>query len=211
MRNSSSTAEIAARKMLNSAPLHRLRTALGTTLAAVLAGWLALTPAGAETLLTEFNGRWIGSGTDRDSPLDDAQPTQCQTNVTADFTHMTSNMECNGSAGLHKRVHLSIAFSGNKFTGSTEQISVVRGSGDAPERHAGAVVGVRKDDRAEFEVKLPGLTPNAHVVLQLTSPTSFAMTISTLGSILTKVDFQRPVAPVQPQPIAPVQPRTNKR
>jgi len=107
---------------------------------------------------------------------------------------MSSNMECNGNAGLNKRVRLSISFTGNKFTGSTEQISVVRGSGAPPKRRAGTVVGVRTGDKAEFEVRFSGLTPNAQVVLELTSPTSFAMTISTLGATLTKVDFHRPGA-----------------
>jgi hypothetical protein len=163
-------------------------------IAAALVMWLALTPAGAETKLTAFNGQWLGHGTDRDSPLASAQPTRCHTRVTADLTHMTSDMECNGQAGLHKRVRLSIAFTGNKFTGSTEQISVVRGSGKAPKRRAGAVVGMRTGDRAEFEVKFPGLTPNAHVVLELTSPTSYAMSVSALGATLTKVNFHRPGA-----------------
>ena len=155
---------------------------------------LALTPAGAETKLTEFNGQWLGGGTDRDTPLASAQPTRCQTRVTADLTHMTSNMECNGSAGLHKRIRMSISFTGNKFSGSTEQISVVRGSGAAPKRRAGTVVGVRTGDRAEFEVRFSGLMPNAHVVLELTSPTFYAMTTSVLGATLTKVDFHRPGA-----------------
>ncbi len=180
--------------MSKSVTVHRFGTGLRAPLAAALAAWLALTPAGAETKLPEFNGQWLGSGTDRDTPLATAQPTRCQTRVTADPTHMTSNMECNGNAGLHKRVRLSISFTGNKFTGTTEQISVVRGSGAPPKRRAGAVVGVRTGDKAEFEVKFSGLTPNAQVVLELTSPTSFAMTISTLGATLTKVDFHRPGA-----------------
>jgi hypothetical protein len=180
--------------MLKSITIHGLRTGLRAPLAAAVAGWLALAPAGAETRLTEFNGQWLGSGTDRDTPLATPQPTRCHTRVTADLTHMTSNMECNGNAGLHKRVRLSIAFTGNKFTGTTEQISVVRDGGAAPKRRAGAVVGVRTGDKSEFEVKFSGMTPNAHVVLELTSPTSYAMTISVLGSILTKVDFHRPGA-----------------
>ena len=180
--------------MSKSVTAHRLGTGLRAPLAAALAAWLALTPAGAETKLPEFNGQWLGSGTDRDLPFATAQPTQCHTRVTADLTHMTTNMECNGSAGLNKRVRLSISFTGNTFTGSTEQISVVRGSDAAPKRRAGAVAGERTGDKAEFEVKFSGLTPNAHVVLELTSATSFAMTISVLGATLTKVDFHRPGA-----------------
>ena len=180
--------------MSKSVTVHDCGTRLRAPLAAVLAAWMALTPAGAENKLPEFNGRWTGSGTDRDLPFATAQPTQCQTRVTADLTHMTSNMECNGNAGLNKRVRLSISFTGNEFTGTAEQTSVVRGSSAPPKRRAGTVAGLRTGDRAEFEVKFSGLTPNAHVVLELTSPTSFAMTISTLGATLTKVDFHRSAA-----------------
>jgi hypothetical protein len=194
MRNPPPTAEVAARKMFRSFSVHRFRIRLRAPLAAALAGWMALTPAGAESKLPEFNGRWTGSGTDRDLPFATAQPTQCLTRVTADLTHLTSNMECNGRDGLDKRVRLSISFTGNKFTGTAEQTSVVRGSGATPKQRSGTVAGVRTGDKAEFEVKFSGLTPNAQVVLELTSPTSFAMRISSLGATLTSVDFHRPAA-----------------
>jgi hypothetical protein len=180
--------------MFRSISVHRFGLRLRAPLAAAVAGWLALTPAGAESKLPEFNGRWTGSGTDRNLPFATPQPTQCLTRVTADLTHLTSDMECNGNAGLNKRVRLSISFTGNKFTGTAEQISVMRGSGAPPKRRAGTVAGVRTGDKAEFEVKFSGLTPNAHVVLELTSPTSFAMRISSLGATLTSVDFNRPAA-----------------
>jgi len=163
-------------------------------LAAALAAGMALAPACAETKLTELNGQWLGSGTDRDLPFATAQPTRCQTRVTADLTHMTSDMKCSGEAGLNKRVRLSIAFTGNRFTGSAEQTSIRRGSGAPPKQRIGSVSGSRNGDTAAFKVRFPGLTPNAHVVLELTSPTSFAMRISSLGATLTKVDFHRPAA-----------------
>lgn len=194
MRNSSPTARVAAHKMSQSVTVHGLGTRLRAPLAAAVAVWMVLTPAGAESKLPEFNGQWLGSGTDRDTPFATSQPTRCHSRVTADLTHMTSVMECNGNAGLNKRVRLSISFTGNEFTGTVEQTSVVRGSSAPPKRRAGSVAGLRTGDMAEFEVKFSGLTPNAHVVLQLTSPTSFAMTISTLGATLTKVDFHRPGA-----------------
>jgi hypothetical protein len=89
---------------------------------------------------------------------------------------------------------LSIAFAGNRFTGSAEQTSTLRGSGAPPKQRTGSVSGSRNADTATFDVRFPGLTPNAHVVLELTSPTSFAMRISSLGATLTKVDFHRPAA-----------------
>ena len=178
--------------MFRSIPLDSFCRRARAPLAAVLAGCMALTPAGAATRLTEVNGQWLGSGTDRDLPFATSQPTQCRTLVTADLTHMTSDMKCNGKAGLDKRIRLSIAFTGNAFTGTVEQTSVLRGGGAKPTRRAGTVAGTRTNDTLEFEVRFAGLTPNAHVVLQLTSPTSFAMKTATLGATLTAVEFHRP-------------------
>jgi hypothetical protein len=153
---------------------------------------LAATAAGAETSLTEFNGRWDGSGTDRDALFDTAQPTRCRVIVTADPTHMASDTECNGQAGLHKEIRLSVAFSGHRFTGSVEQTSSLRGSNAAPKRRAGSVTGRRDGDTADFVVRFGGLTPNARVILKLTSATSFSMLVSTLGVTLTDVKYHRP-------------------
>jgi hypothetical protein len=155
---------------------------------------LAATAAGADTPLTEFNGQWTGRGTDRDSPLEKTQPTQCRVTVKADPTHMNSDTECNGRRGLFKRFRLALTFSGNQFTGTTEQTSSRRGSDAAPTQRNGKVSGSRNGDTANFTVHLPGLTPNAHVVLKLTSPTSFSMRVSSLGATLTDVIFQRPAA-----------------
>jgi len=169
-----------------------IRKLAGVTLA--LAAWLAAAAAGAETKLPEFSGQWTGSGSDRDSPMESAQPTQCKATVQADLTHMTSDTECNGQAGLHKVIRLAVTFAGNQFTGKVEQTSDVRGSGNPPKLRAGKVTGARDGDIATFEAHMPALTPNANVVLKLTSPTSFSMRVSSLGVTLTEVTFHRPAA-----------------
>lgn len=153
----------------------------------------AATPVFAETPLPEFSGQWAGRGTDRDTPLESAQPTACRITVKADRTHMTSDTECNGERGLRKRFHLALTFTGSNFTGKAEQTSW-RAANAAPIERAGAVSGSRRDDTANFTIHMPGLTPNAHVVLKLTSPTSFSMLVSSLGATLTDVRFQRPAA-----------------
>jgi len=161
-------------------------------LAALVAGWAAVTSAGAETRLTELNGPWRGSGTDRDLPFATLQPTQCRTRVTADATHLASETQCSGKAGLDKHIRLSTTFAGNSLSGTVEQTSTLRGSSAPPTRRAGTLAGTRSGDTLEFEVRFGGLTPNAHVVLQLTSPSTFSMRISTLGAALTDVVSQRP-------------------
>jgi hypothetical protein len=186
--------EVSVGEMFRPFPLDRVCWRMCAPLAAVVAGSMALTPAAAETKLTELSGQWLGSGTDRDLPFATAQPTQCYTRVTADPNHMTSDTECNGKAGLNKRVRLSITFASKKFTGTVEQTSTVRGSGGEPTRYAGRVTGTRTNDTMEFVVRFSGLMPNAHVVLKLTSPTSFTWRTSTLGATLTAVEFHRPAA-----------------
>ncbi len=107
--------------MRDAAPT--IRKLAGVTLA--LVAWLAAPAAVAETKLPELNGRWSGGGTDRDSPMDSAQPTRCRVTVKADLTHMTSDTECNGQAGLHKVIRLSVTFAGDRFTGTTLVCSAV--------------------------------------------------------------------------------------
>ncbi|MDP2409543.1 MAG: hypothetical protein Q8M26_04565 [Pseudolabrys sp.] len=158
----------------------------------LLASLLAATPAAAETKLGDLAGTWTGRGTDRDTPMATAQPTQCRARVTADQTRLTSDMTCNGQAGLMKQVRLAVTLRGTRFTGTAEQTSSTRGSNAAPKRRSGTVTGTRRGDTAVLTVRFPGLTPNATVTMELTSPTSFGLTVSTLGSTLTRVDFTRP-------------------
>ena len=151
----------------------------------------AAAPAVAETKLSDLAGTWTGSGTDRDTPMATAQATQCRARVTADQTRLTSDMTCNGQAGLMKQVRLAVTLRGAQFTGTAEQTSSTRGSDVAPRRRSGTVTGTRRGDTATLTVRFPGLTPNATVTMDLTSPTSFGLTVATLGSTLTRVDFTR--------------------
>lgn len=145
--------------------------------------------ARAATPLTELNGEWNGGGTDRDGPFASQQTTRCRATVKTDPTHLTSTTQCDGAAGLHKSFHLSVVFAGDQFTGNVEQVSSVRGG--APTRYAGTVTGSREGDVATFTAHFGALTPNAHIVLTLSSPTSYAMKVSVLGSILTDVTLRR--------------------
>lgn len=153
---------------------------------------LAATSAGAETPLPAFSGKWTGHGSDRDTPFESLQPTQCRVTVKADRTHMASDTNCNGVRGLSKRFHMTLAFTGHAFTGKAEQTSRRRGDSAAATRHSGTVSGSRSGDVADFDIHFGGLTPNAHVVLKLTSPTSFSMLVTALGLTLTDVSFSRP-------------------
>jgi hypothetical protein len=150
---------------------------------------LASVAVEAATPLTELTGQWSGGGTDRASPMASSQATRCRATLKTDPTHLTSTTQCEGAAGLHKSFHLAIAFKGDQFTGTVEQVSSLRGA--APTRYAGTVTGSRNGDVADFTARFPGMTPNAHVVLTLRSPTSYSMSVSVLGSTLTEVTLRK--------------------
>ena len=149
----------------------------------------AAVPAWSATPLSALNGQWSGGGTDRDGPFGTLQPTRCRATLKADATHLTSTTECDGAAGLHKRFHLAITFQGERFDGSVEQVSSVPGA--APTRYAGSVSGSRDGDVADFTANFGALIPNAHVRLAVTSPNSYSMRVSLLGSTLTDVTLRR--------------------
>jgi hypothetical protein len=165
-----------------------LRRAAALASAFGLLGLLSQTSL-AQTPLPAFNGAWTGSGTDRNAPFQTFQQTQCRTRVTADAIHFAADTLCNGAAGLRKRWQLSVTFNGSNFTGTVVQTS--RTEGDSPSVLNGTVTGEREGDVANFIARFPGLTPNAHVALALSSANSFSMTVRALGATLTDIKFQR--------------------
>ena len=150
---------------------------------------LASVAVEAATPLTQLTDQWSGDGTDRASPLASSQSTRCRATLKTDPTHLTSTTQCEGAAGLRKSFRLAIAFQGDRFTGTVEQVSSLRGA--APTRYAGTVTGSRSGDVADFTAHFPGMTPNAHVVLTLRSPSAYSMAVSVLGSTLTDVTLRK--------------------
>lgn len=153
------------------------------------ASGLVSAPADAETKLTDFNGAWLGSGSDRNTPFEAEQRTTCRSNITADLQQMTSNIQCKGTAGLTKAIHLHIRLRGNSFTGTLSQRAATRGG--ATSKLAGSVSGQKTDTTANFRVTFPGLTPSVDVTLRLNNPSSFSMRATTFVGELMNVTFKR--------------------
>ncbi len=143
----------------------------------------------AETKLTELNGSWHGSGTDRNTPLESSQATNCHATIHATAETLTDQMTCNGQAGLHQVIHLSVRVKNDVISGSLSQTSTTQGAD--PATREGSVSGTRSGDTANFVVHFSGLTPSASVELNLTSPSSFSMHASSLGATLMDVRFRR--------------------
>jgi hypothetical protein len=158
---------------------------------AILASTLTLGVAHAEPRLTDFDGAWQGSGTDRSTPLESTQQTKCSANITADLRHMSTFIVCNGAAGLTKVIQTNITLGddGNVFSGNLTQKATTRGESETD--HNGTVSGQKTDTTADFTVSFPGLTPSVHVILKLISPSSFSMQATTLGGQLMNVAFSK--------------------
>lgn len=153
-------------------------------------GWLVAS-AHAETKLSDFDGRWSGRGTDRNTPLESEQQTSCRADISANLRRMTANIRCDGAAGLTKAIQLRIALSGSEFAGALTQTATIHGSNAAPVTMTGAVSGHKTDTTAKFTVDFPSLTPSVAVTLQLNSKSSFTMHATTFAGALMNVVFRR--------------------
>jgi hypothetical protein len=161
-----------------------------TLIAVVLAAWVTPLSAVAESKLTDLNGEWRGSGTDRDSPFENFQETICRTKIKADESHMNSVMICEGQQGLKKVVRLTVTLDGDKFTGDVDQTTLTRGD-KTPDVDKGTVSGQKIKDTANLQIRFPGLMPNATVALVLRNPSSYTMHVSSLGSTIMNVTFSK--------------------
>lgn len=158
--------------------------------AVALAALLGASAAGAaETKLTELSGSWHGSGTDRATPLEASQPTNCHATIHATLDTLSDQMSCEGKAGLHKVIHLTVRLKNDAISGSLSQTSTTRGS--QPATLEGRVTGTRTGDAANLVVHFSGFTPSASVQLNLASPSSFSIHASSLGAALMDVGFRR--------------------
>jgi hypothetical protein len=116
--------------------------------AATLVIFLFVTSAGAAAAkLTDFNGSWNGIGTDRASPLEVSQPTSCHASIRADETTLNDEIICEGKAGLHKTISLTVHLSDNRISGTLTQTSTTRGSKAHPSRF-----GLRHENRQRREL-----------------------------------------------------------
>ena len=168
-------------------PANRMAFGVVVLLALGLASRLAV----AETKLTDFNGTWQGSGTDRSTPLEATQQTTCRATINADVVRMAAHIVCNGAAGLTKVIQLNITLAGDAFSGTLVQKATTSGSRSSETDLSGSVSGHKTDKTAKFTVSFPGLTPSVAVVLTLNAPTSFSMQATTLGGQLMNVNFKK--------------------
>jgi len=103
---------------------------------------------------------------------------------------MQSITVCNGDKGLHKVIRLTVRLAGDRITGRASQSTQSPGD-KSPDEVEGSVLGHRVNDTANLRIRLPGLTPDATVVLELLSPSSYTMHVKSLGLTMMKVSFNK--------------------
>jgi hypothetical protein len=140
---------------------------------------------GAVTL-TELNGTWRGSGTDRASPLENSQQSNCRATIRADQATLNYEMVCDGQSGLHKAVQMNVIVRRNNISGTLTQLSNA-----APTKLSGTVSGTRTGRTATIQVQFPGLMPTVTVELQLNSHSSYLMRATTFAGTLMDIRFTR--------------------
>jgi hypothetical protein len=165
---------------------HQLRTGI----TAIAAACITLFTANAQMNVTELDGDWQGSGTDRNTPFESPQQITCQSKIRAQTDRMTSDTTCKGRGGLNRTSRLTVTLGGNDITGVLE--ASTRGSdNEAPRELKGAITGRRAGDTATLQVQFPGLMPNATMVLKFTSSSSYSVKVTTLGVLMSDVTYTR--------------------
>jgi hypothetical protein len=71
--------------------------------------------------LTDLDGRWQGTGSERASPMESAQQMTCQSTIQADATRMVNDTRCTGDARLRQVSSLMVTLNGNDITGTLDQ------------------------------------------------------------------------------------------
>jgi hypothetical protein len=169
----------------------RLSRWLKRGIVGVIVASVAPFAADAQTKLTDLTGDWQGVGTERNSPLESAQPTTCHSKIRSAANHMTNETVCNGQSGLHRVSRLTITLDGDEITGVLDQTSAAGPGASSPMVLKGTVAGRRIDDVATLQIRFPGLMPNATITLKVISPSSYSVQGSTLGISMMDVTYTR--------------------
>jgi hypothetical protein len=159
---------------------------------AILAAWITpLAGGAAEFGLVDLDGRWQGTGSERASPMESAQQITCQSTIQADVTRMINDTTCTGDAGLRRVSTLMVALDGNDITGTLDQSTWTGGTSASPRVLKGSVSGRRTEDGAAFQVRFPGLMPNATVTFKVLNPSSFSVQAAALGIQMMQATYNK--------------------
>jgi hypothetical protein len=158
--------------------------------AVILLVWIVPCPAGAEGSMSQLEGEWSGSGTERDTPFQSMQKTTCQSKIRADDRRMSNEIVCTMQSGARKTMHTQVTLEGTRLTGSVVQTRTL--PHEPMQSRKGLVRGVRTGNSAVTEVQFPGLmTPTARSHLTVHNESSYSLRVEAMGAVLMELTFKR--------------------
>jgi hypothetical protein len=164
-------------------------------LAAAVVAWIAPCTAKAEGKLSELEGEWSGSGTDRSTPFESMQKTSCQSKIRSDQHRMSNEIVCVLASGVRKTMHMQAALDGGQIKG--ELVQTQTRPREATQSRKGLVSGRRTGDAADIQIQFSGMTPTATVKFVAHNASSYSLRVSALGAQMMDVTFKRVGQPAQ--------------
>jgi hypothetical protein len=155
-----------------------------------LLAWMAHGPAGAESSMSQLEGEWSGSGTERDTPFQSMQKITCQSKIRADDRRMSNEIVCTTQSGGRKTTHTQVTLEGSRLTGSVVQTRTL--PGEPMQSRKGTVRGARTGNASVTEVQFPGLmTPTAKSHFTVHDASSYSIRVEAMGAVMMDVKFKR--------------------
>jgi len=153
---------------------------------------LALTfpcTAGAEGKMSDMEGEWSGSGTERDTPFQSMQRATCQSKIRADLKRMSNEITCTMESGVRKTMHMQVTLEGTRLTGDLTQTRTV--PRQPVQSRKGSVLGTRVGNSANVQIQFPGMTPTATSRLTVVNASSYTLRVEALGAVMMDLTFKR--------------------
>jgi len=143
--------------------------------------------AGEGKAMSELEGEWSGSGTDRDRPFQSMQKVTCHSKIRADHRNMSNEIVCTGS-GVRKTTHMKVILEGTQLTGEVVQTKTT--PREPAQTRKGTVSGIRTGNSADVQISFP-MTPSARSRMVVHDASSYSIKVEALGALLMDVTFKR--------------------
>ena len=156
--------------------------------AAVLVASVAPCWAAGEGKMSELEGEWSGSGTDRDRPFQSMQKITCKSKIRADHRNMNNEITCTTQSGARKTTHMKVVLDGTQLTG--EVVQTVTNPREAMQQRKGSVSGTRVGNGADVQISFP-MTPTARSRMVVHDASSYSIKVEALGALMMDVTFKR--------------------
>jgi hypothetical protein len=165
-------------------------TKLIKVLAATIAlAWVVPCPAGAEGKMSDLEGEWSGSGTERDTPFESPEKATCQSKVRADQRRMSNEIVCIKQSGARKTMHMQVTLDGTRLSGDLVQTRTL--PRQPTQSRKASVLGTRVGNSADVQIQFGGLMPTARSRLTVHNASSYSLRVEAMGAVMMDMTFKR--------------------